>query len=166
MIPATTHPPPIVEEYKETQHDKIKKIVAEWFRERHRTIHMATENTIEYLVYPSWSDKPLTLVLKPDITILWASPRGPVNIIVEATTRGHSHIPIEWLTAYMIGVYIRNLRPTFTLLVTPEAANILPLSSKHLDKLKKLIDKGSMRDPTPSLCYNCDLRQICPNPLV
>ena len=166
MIPAATQPPPIVEEYKETQHDKIKNIVVEWFRRHQQTLHIVTENTIEYLVYPSWSDKPLILVLKPDITILWAGPRGPVNIVVEVTTRGHSHIPIEWLTAYMIGVYIRNLRPTLTLLVTPEEASILPLSSKNLDKLKKLIDKGSMRDPTPSLCYNCDLRQICPNPLV
>lgn len=165
-IPATTQPPPIVEEYKGTVHNKMVRIAAEWFAKSQNTIQMMREEPIEYSVHPSWSETPVVLVLKPDIFVLWNSPVGPVNLVVEVTTRRSSHIPEEWLTACMLGLYIRNLRPTFTLLVTPEEAKILLLTTRGVENLGKLIEKGSRRKPTPSLCYNCDLRQICPSPLV
>ena len=165
-IPATTQVPPIVGEYKEKIHDKIVRIVEEWFTKSQHALQVKIEKPIEYSVHPSWSKTPIILALKPDITILSSSPLGPINLAVEVTTRQATHIPVEWLTAYMLGLYIRNLRPTFALVVTPEQVSILPLSTRNVNRLKALIDNGSKRKPTPSLCYNCDLRHICSNPLV
>ena len=166
--PYTPSVPPIVEEYGKTVHGKLVSITAEWFKKSTHTLHIlpGKATPIEYSVRPSWSNEPIILTLKPDLYVLWNTSRGPINLAIEVTTRIPTHIPEEWLTAYALGLYIRNLRPSFTVLATPEQVSILPLSTRNIDELKKLIDGKSRKKPTPSLCYNCDLRQVCPNPLV
>ncbi len=166
MSPLATQAPPIVGEYKERIHDEIVKIVAEWFDRSQRTLYMKREEIIEYSVQPSWKDEYITLVMRPDIYVLWSTSYGPVNLAIEVTTRPATHISKEWLTAYILGLYIRNLRPSFALLATPEQVSILCLTTRDVRKLRLLIYNGSRRKPTPSLCYNCDLRQVCPNPLI
>ncbi len=166
--PLSSLTPPIVADYGKTVHEKILAIVREWFSKSPHALYMPSSDSllIEYSAQPIWSDEPATLVLKPDVYVLWSTPRGPVNLAVEVTTRLSTYIPEEWLSAYALGLYIENLRPSFTILVTPERVSILPLSTGNVNKLKNLIDNGNKRKPTPSLCYNCDLRHICPNPLV
>ncbi len=167
MVPYAAMPPPIVEEHGKSVHDKMVRIVREELGKKDAiVIHGGERAVIEYSVKPEWSDKPVTLVLKPDLYVLLETSIGPVNVAIEVTTRYYTHIPVEWLTAYNLGLYIRNLRPTLTMLVTPEQLCFLPLTKEHVRKLKHLIDKGPNRKPTPSLCYNCDLRGTCPSPLV
>jgi hypothetical protein len=165
--PLTYTTPPVVEEYRSI-HDEMVRIVRELFDQMREaiSIYQGKDAEIEYSVKPGRDNIIYRFVLRPDLYVLWSSRYGLVNIVVEVTTRVPTHIPSEWLTAYSLGYYIRNLRPTFTLLITPGEAKILPLSTKHVENLWKLINGGTRRKPTPSLCYNCDLRTVCPEPLV
>ncbi len=159
--------PPIVSEHGKSIHDKIVNIVREELSKKKNIIlYKDNKALIEYSIKQEGDNNPITLVLKPDIYVQLITNTGPVNLAIEVTTRYHTHTPEEWLTAYSLGLYIRNLRPSFTMLITPEQVSILPLSKERTRKLKKLIEKGPTRNPTPSLCYNCDLREICPSPLV
>lgn len=159
--------PPLAREYKETVHDSIVNIAADWFTESQHTLYMNRDERIEYSIHLDRDNRLIGFVLKPDIYVLWSTPVGPINLAVEVTTRcNRYYIPEEWLVAYSLGLYLRNLRPSFTLLVTLESIAVLPLSSKGVRKLQRLIEKGTNREPTPSLCHHCDLRQICPSPLV
>lgn len=163
-IPGTTQTPPIVAESRGI-HDYMLKVVRDWFDSWPGTLRISTGAVLEYIVKPSKDRDPVVFVLKPDLYVLLDTPVGPANLVVEVTTRYPGFIPVEWLTGYALGYYLKNLRPTFTILVTPKQIAALPLSTKHVEMLERLVRKGTARKPTKSLCYNCDLRQICPSPL-
>ena len=162
-IPLEYSTPPIVGECGKQQHDALLKIVKEWFKKQPRTLWCKKEPAIEYnvLVDREWR----TLSLKPDLYILWKTRQGPVNIVVEVTTRHPRTVTEERLTAYALGFYAKNLRPTITLLVTLEETKILPLSTEKLHRLERLLNHPPRSKPDKWVCSNCDLRPVCDNPL-
>ena len=168
-VPVSHMTPPIVEETR-VIHDKIAKIVEEWFDKADGRQYMGKE-AIEYTIRLDENERYVTLIAKPDLYVLWDANGKLVNLVVEVTTRSLAHIPREWLVAEMLGLYIRNLRPTFTLLIQLEQstklwARVLPLSIPLFRELRRLLSSGTKREPTQSLCYNCDLRVVCPSPLI
>ena len=182
-IPAYYTTPPVVKETRKV-HVQILKIVEEWFDRNSDALYIKKEEAVEYTVELQENDRYIALVAKPDLYVLWDASNESremrtgaeedyarlVNLVVEVTSRSLVHIPREWLTAEMLGFYIRNLRPTFTLLIQLETTTkmrigILPLSTSALKDLERLLSRSPKRKPTLSLCYNCDLRAVCPNPL-
>ncbi len=168
-IPLQQTTPPIVEEVKEL-HDRIVDIVYSKVKRLSNILYIEREPRIEYSIKSEQHRKIIEVILKPDIYILWKTRANPINLVVEVTTRQKTHIPIEWLTAYLLGVYIHNMKPSFLILVTLGEASLevssLALTTYLVKKLKKLIEYGADRELTMSLCYNCDLRTLCPSPLV
>ena len=161
-IPLALSTPKIVEECGKKQHERLLATVIRYLEKLLGT-RVVKDYKVEYSVkiFDEWRD----LVLKPDAYKIWITSRGPVNLVVEVTTRSKTMIPREWLTSYNLGLYLQNLRPTFTLLVTPEEVGILPLSTKDVERLKNLLYCPPKVKPTPWLCSNCDLRPVCGNPL-
>ena len=161
-IPLALSTPKIVEECGKKQHESLLVAVIRNLEKLPGT-QVVKHYKIKYSVKinDEWRD----LVVKPDAYKIWITSRGPVNLVVEATTRSKKMIPREWLTSYNLGLYLQNLRPTFTLLVTPEEVGILPLSTRDVEKLKNLLYRPPKIKPTPWLCSNCDLRSVCGNPL-
>ena len=169
-VPVEYSTPPIVEEVRSV-HDKMVEIVKEWFMNQGNALYVG-EDAIEYSVKLGEGGGYVTIVSRPDLYVLWDAHGRPINLVVEVTARGSAYVPEEWLAAEMLGLYVRNLRPTFALLVRFEAAEarawvgVLPLSTALLERLKRLMLSGTKRRPTMNLCYNCDLRAVCPSPLV
>ena len=169
-VPVNYSTPPVVEETRNV-HDKIAKIVEELF-DGNTNAQYVGKDAVEYTIKLGDGESYITLVAKPDLYVLWNADGKLINLVVEVTTRSLAHIPREWLAAEMLGFYIRSLRPTFTLLIQFETSKImirtgvLPLSVALFKELKRLILNGTKRKPTLSLCYNCDLRVVCPSPLV
>ncbi|MGC8997612.1 MAG: hypothetical protein ACP5GN_07460 [Fervidicoccaceae archaeon] len=177
-IPSSYTTPPIVSK-EASVHDRMVKIIEEeWLNEKNsKVLYKEREPSIEYSMTFDNIGRKVTIVAKPDFYVLWEAEisrsedrSNLVNLIIEVTMRSKSHIPKEWLAAEMLGAYLGNLRPTFSVLIRPEEERIeikaLPLST-HLEKsLESLFTRGPKREATPSLCYNCDLRAVCPEPLM
>ena len=168
LIPVHYSTPPIVEECGKKQHDKLLEIVDEYFhplRNRHVLARNPTPR-FEYSININGEWRSITL--RPDLYLLMKFRETKeiiVNIIVEVTTRSPHMIPVEWLTAYSLGAYLLNMQPTVTLLVTPFEVKALPLSTKLMKKLDRILNSPSNRKPASWLCSNCDLRPVCPNPV-
>ena len=105
------------------------------------------------------------IAMKPDLYVLYKTKNvGLVNIVVEVTTRPKQLIPVEWITAYNLGAYLKNLRPTITMIITPNTTYIAPLTDKSVKRLINLINYPPNKNPKPFICSNCDLRTVCHNP--
>jgi len=101
-------------------HKELLSEVKEWMEERTETIlfkdWVNSKNSFYVLINnKDW----IKVVVKPDGYALFNTKHGLANIIIEVAPRGIRYVPSDWLTAYMIPFYLSNLRPTFTLIVTP-----------------------------------------------
>jgi len=174
-IPRHYTTPPIVGEAREV-HDKVVKIVNEYMEpSRNSSVLYVSKEVAEYAISFDEGRKHIIINAKPDLYVLWDAGGKLINLVVEVTARSLAYIPREWLVAEMLGFYIRNLRPTFALLVqlgqnTKIRVWILPLTTSLFRELMKLmlsgptsLERARLRE---SLCYNCDLRNVCPSPLV
>jgi len=170
LAPSTYSTPPIVSECGKKQHDELLELTRRFFED------MLLEGSMEPSVlrvdpapelryYVEAAGEWRELVLRPDLLVVLDTGRGPVNVAVEATTRWEGVTPREWLTAYALGAYLRDLRPSSTLLVTPAGTRALPLSTSLVEELSKLLHRPPRRRPEPWLCSNCDLRPVCPFPI-
>ncbi|MEM1606097.1 MAG: hypothetical protein QXW41_07645 [Fervidicoccaceae archaeon] len=153
-VPVNYSTPPIATETRGV-HNEIVRIVEEFFEKNTNTQYYSREDVIEYVIKVDEDEKCINIVAKPDLYVLWNAEGKLVNIVVEVTTQSLEHIPREWLAAEMLGFYIRNLRPTFTLLIqldwmqinktkrleqsTKLRVQILPLSTLLFRELKKMI---------------------------
>ena len=106
------------------------------------------------------------IISRPDALLLYNMGGKLVNLVVEATLRSPHYTPLEWLAAEALAAYYSNLLPTIILLVRPEETIGIPLTTELQDRLLRLLHQGPRAKPTPQLCANCDLRSVCPNPLV
>ena len=162
LVPMETSIPEIIETCGKEIHDQLQRTVKKSLLNDRQTVAELVEEIRYYVkIRGEWRE----IVVRPDSRFLYMLNDTLINLIVETTTRSPTHIPIEWLASYAVGSYIENLRPTFILLATPHQTSILPLTSKLQEKLLKRLEHPPRRKPTPSLCMNCDLRQVCDNPL-
>jgi len=160
--------PEIVEKCGKKQHNELLHVVEDWIKRKKETLIYKHESETKTSFYVSLNDEWREIVIKPDGYALFNThtPHGPVNLLIEATTRSPNYIPDEWLTSYMIPYYLNNLRSTFVLLVTPFETQIYPLTIRGLKKFERLLRSPLKRDVNPQTCSNCDLRSICPEPII
>jgi len=159
--------PTIVGEYCRKQHDELLHIVEDWFNSNHCTLAFKAGDKAKQAFTIYIAEEWREIIVKPDGYALFhpSSNAGPINLVIETTTRHPNLIPEEWLTAYAISYYIRNLRPTFVLVVSPKQIWIQPLNTESMEKLKYLLEHPPSTRPTSWLCSNCDLLPVCPEPL-
>jgi len=158
--------PIIVEECGKKQHDELLYEVGEWIKKSRETLifkkEAETKTSFNILLDEEWRE----VIVRPDGYVLAMVSNTLLNLVLEVTTRSVDYVPSEWLTAYMIPFYLSNLRPTFTLLVTPLQTRIYPLTWEGLKNFEKLFKSPPRVDVKPQTCYNCDLRPICPEPTI
>lgn len=168
-IPMNYSTPPIVEECGKRQHDELLSIVGSFFEDlmrrgaRNPSILMISPSP-EYKLSIDIAGEWREIVARPDLEVALGVGGGIVNLVVETTTR--KTVPSEWLAVYALGAYLKNMRPTIILLVTPGEIKGLPLSTQLLKTLDRLRSSPPTGGPQPWMCANCDLRPVCPEPYI
>jgi len=156
--------PEIIEECGKKQHNELLFEVVEWIEKSLDPLIFEKEpvKLFSVLLGEEWRK----VVVRPDGYALIKVSNSLANLVIEVTTRSLKYVPSEWLVAYMVPFYITNLQPTFTLLVTPLQTQIYPLSTHAMTGLEKLLKSPPEARVDPQTCYNCDLRSVCPQPVV
>lgn len=162
-VPFKTTPPKIIEECGKKKHNILLREVERTLRRI--ALHYKPEEQAKVSFHARIGDEWREIIVKPDGYLLYNVDHiGPVNIVVEVTTRSPQMTPVEWLAAYGIAYYLQNLRPTFILLARPDEIGILPHSTRLVNKLHQLLTRPPTSKPKPWICSNCDLRPVCTSP--